>query len=80
MLAVVWGNNEIGLINQAAGVINSNNSGQTLNIDPDITDGLVNHGLIEATNGGILLLTGNGGGSFTIPAQPLLLSTARLCN
>ena len=59
------GANAIGLINQAAGVINANNSGLILNIDPDSADGLVNHGLIEASNGGILFLTGNGGGGFT---------------
>ena len=59
------GANAIGLINQAAGVINANNSGLILNIDPDAADGLVNHGLMEASNGGILLLTGNGGGGFT---------------
>ena len=59
------GANAIGLINQAAGVINANNSGLILNVDPDSNDGLVNRGLMEASNGGILLLTGNGGGTFT---------------
>ena len=33
-------------------------------MDPDSDDGLVNQGLMEASNGGILLLTGNGGGGF----------------
>ena len=59
------GANAIGLINQAAGVINANNSGLVLNVDPDLNDGFVNQGLMEASNGGILLLTGNGGGGFT---------------
>ncbi len=59
------GDNAIGLINQVAGVINANNSGLILNVDPDNNDGLVNQGLMEASNGGILLLTGNGGGGFT---------------
>ena len=59
------GANAIGLINQAAGVINANNSGLILNIDPNSANGLMNQGLMEASNGGILLLTGNGGGGFT---------------
>ena len=59
------GNNGIGIVNQAGGLINANVSGLTLNVDPDSTDGLVNQGTMEASNGGILLLNGNGGGSFT---------------
>ena len=58
------GANAIGLINQTAGVINSNNSGLVLNVDPNSANGLINQGLMEASNGGILLLTGNGGGGF----------------
>ena len=68
------GANAIGLINQTAGVINANNSGLVLNVDPNSANGLINQGLMEASNGGILLLTGNGGGGFantggTITAQ-----------
>ena len=59
------GNNGIGIVNQSGGLINANVSGLTLNVDPDSTDGLVNQGTMEASNGGILLLNGNGGGSFT---------------
>ena len=59
------GNNEIGLVNQAGGVISANISGLTLNVDPNSTNGLVNQGTMQATNGGILRLNGNGGGTFT---------------
>ena len=59
------GNNGIGIVNQTGGLINANVSGLTLNVDPDSTDGLVNQGTMEASNGGIFLLNGNGGGSFT---------------
>ena len=58
------GTNEIGIINQAGGSILANVSGKTLNVDPN-SDGLVNQGTMQATNGGILLLNGNGGGTFT---------------
>ncbi|HEY1771215.1 MAG TPA: FecR domain-containing protein [Chthoniobacterales bacterium] len=77
------GNNEIGIVNQAAGVINANNSGLVLLIDPDSGDGLVNQGLIEASNGGILRLTGNGGGAFTntgATIEALTGSTVQLTN
>ncbi len=59
------GNNEIGIVNQAGGVISANVSGLTLNVDPNLTNGLVNQGTMQAINGGILLLNGNGGGGFT---------------
>ena len=59
------GANAIGLINQTAGVINANSSGLVLNVDPNSANGLINQGTMEASNGGILLLTGNGGGGFT---------------
>jgi mannose-6-phosphate isomerase-like protein (cupin superfamily) len=59
------GNDEIGIVNQAGGVISANVSGLTLVVDPDATNGLVNEGTMEAINGGILLLSGNGGGTFT---------------
>ncbi len=59
------GLNQITVNNQS--IINANISGQTLTLDP-ANSGigfLNNNGLIEASNGGILVLTGNGGGSFT---------------
>ena len=34
-------------------------------MDPNATDGLVNQGTMQAINGGNLLLSGNGGGTFT---------------
>lgn len=58
------GYNAIGIINQADGVINANNNGLVLVIDPNSASGLLNQGLIEASGGGILRLTGNGGGAF----------------
>ena len=59
------GMNEIGIINQAGGVIDANVAGLALVVDPNSADGLVNHGLMRASNGGILLLTGSNGGGFT---------------
>ena len=45
-------------------LIDANVAGLALVIDPRATDGLVNQGLMQANEGGILRLTGNGGGSF----------------
>ena len=59
------GLDQIGIINQAAGVIDANVSGKTLFVNPDAADGLINHGLLRASNGGILYLDGSGGGGFT---------------
>ena len=60
-----FGNNAIGIVNQASGVISANTSGLSLLIDPSSGLGLINNGTMQAINGGILLLSGNGGGSFT---------------
>ncbi len=57
------GTNTVQLINQSGGVFNANIGGQVLFFDPSAA-GFVNHGLLEATNGGILQLSGNGGGGF----------------
>ena len=59
------GTNEIGIENLSTGVIDANVAGKALNIDPSASNGLINEGAMRATNGGILLLNGNGGGSFT---------------
>ncbi len=59
------GFNQIGIVNQAAGIIDANSNGLVLNVDPNATDGLNNQGLMRASNGGILQLNGNGGGAFT---------------
>jgi len=59
------GLDQIGIVNQAAALIDANVSGLILDLDPGATDGLANQGTMEASNGGILLLDGNGGGTFT---------------
>ena len=58
------GSNQIAIVNEAAGVIDANVSGQTLDVDPG-DGGLINAGLMEATNGGTLQLNGNYGQGFT---------------
>jgi mannose-6-phosphate isomerase-like protein (cupin superfamily) len=60
-----FGNDEIGIVNAAGSVIDANIAGLTLNIDPNLSAGLTNEGVMEASKGGILLLSGNGGGAFT---------------
>ena len=59
------GTNQIGIVNQATGVIDANVAGLFLLVDPSSADGLVNNGLMQASNGGLLRLSGNGGGAFT---------------
>ena len=56
------GANEIGIVNQSAGLIDANINGLVLDVDPNAS-GVFNHGLIRASNGGILRLNGNGGGN-----------------
>ena len=56
------GNNEIGIINQS--LINANVAGLFLNVDPNGDFGLTNTGTMQASDGGILRLNGNGGGDF----------------
>ncbi len=58
------GNNEIGIINQAGGLIDANVAGLFLLVDPDSSDGLTNTGIMQASGGGLLRLTGNGSGDF----------------
>ncbi|MGN6367151.1 MAG: beta strand repeat-containing protein [Phycisphaerae bacterium] len=70
-----FGNNDLGIVN--LGTINANIAGQTLFIDPAANKGeLVNHGLMEATNGATLQLTGSNGGSFTNTGASILASGA----
>ncbi len=57
------GANSSQFLNQTNGVINANVAAGTLVIDPN-GNGFANQGLLEATNGGILSLTGNAGGGF----------------
>jgi hypothetical protein len=60
-----FGNNKIGIVNRAAGLIDGNVSGSRLMVDPNSADGLTNLGVMQARNGGFLRLSGNGGGAFT---------------
>ncbi|MBV9010097.1 MAG: hypothetical protein JO354_13180 [Verrucomicrobia bacterium] len=60
-----FGNNDTAIIN--SGVINANVNGAALVIDPVAGSGTFNNqsgGTVEASNGGILSLSGNGGGDF----------------
>ena len=59
------GTDEIGIVNQVGGIISANVSGLTLNVDPSSASGLINQGTMQAINNGVLLLNGNGGGTFT---------------
>ena len=59
-----FGANQIGIVNGVGGLIDANVSGLSLTVDPNSSFGLVNQGVMRASNGGILLLTGNGGGGF----------------
>jgi hypothetical protein len=58
------GTNELAIVNRSGGIINANVSGLQLIVDPRATDGLINNGIMQASNGGILTLTGSGGGGF----------------
>jgi hypothetical protein len=58
------GVNSLQLTNQAGGTINANVAATTLQVDPG-TAGMVNAGLMTASNGGELLLSGGGGGGFS---------------
>ena len=63
------------ILNQAGGVINANVTGQGLLVDPiNNPNGFVNQGVFEATNGGLLQLTGNGGGAFVNTGSTILAS------
>ena len=66
------GQNNTAFTNQAAGIIEANVNGAALTIDPvaensvaDLGPAFLNAGILRASNGGILVLTGNGGGAFT---------------
>ncbi|QEG21704.1 beta strand repeat-containing protein [Mariniblastus fucicola] len=51
------GVNTMGVINSAAGLVDANVSGQTLNIDADSTNAFTNNGMLQASNGGTLRFT-----------------------
>ena len=62
------GTNELAIVNGTGSLIDANvfngERGLTLNVDPRTIGGLINLGTMRASNGGILLLNGNGGGAF----------------
>jgi hypothetical protein len=58
------GDESIAVVNQPGGVIDADVSGQILFLNPNI-NGLLNQGLLRASNGGILRLLGDYGGAFT---------------
>ncbi len=69
------GANVTTILNQVGGVINANVNGQILFVDPvNNPSGFVNQGVFEATNGGLLQLTGNGGGAFVNTGSTILAS------
>jgi hypothetical protein len=59
------GQNSIGIVNQAGGLIHANSSGNTLTVDPSSSANMVNQGIMRASTGGELILAGIGGGSFS---------------
>jgi hypothetical protein len=64
------GTNELAIVNRSGGIINANVTGLQLIVDPRATDGLINNGVMQASNGGILTLTGVGeAGSTTLAAS-----------
>ena len=56
------GISKVAITNQ--GLINANLNGKTLIVDPVNVSGMINSGTMEASGGGILSLTGSGGGNF----------------
>lgn len=64
------GQNSAAITNEASGVIQADVSGQSLVLDPvatatDGNDSFINDGILRASQGGQLVLTGNSGGNFT---------------
>ena len=58
------GRNQIGIINQAGGLVNATSLTQNLVIDPNNAAGMTNLGTLKASAGGTLVLSGGGGGGF----------------
>jgi hypothetical protein len=58
------GANETAFVNLSAGIIQANVAGRALIVDPNSAGGLSNAGIFRATNGGVMQLTGSGGGDF----------------
>ena len=76
------GNSGLNVANGASGVINANVSGQTLTLNQG--GSMLNHGLLEATNGGTLNLSSltvdNSGGNVTAGAGSTVLLTNTFVN
>ena len=71
------GGNLSSFTNQAGGVIDADVNGRVLFLDPaNVANAFVNHGLLEATNGGILQLSGSSGGDFTNTGATILANGA----
>ncbi len=71
------GGNSTTFLNQIGGVVNANLTGQALFVDPgNAANAFVNQGLMEATNGGLLQLTGGGGGAFVNTGATILADGA----
>ncbi len=51
------GENTIGIINSATGLVDANVSGQMLNIDADATNNFTNDGTLRASDGGVLRIS-----------------------
>ncbi len=58
------GQNNMGLVNQANGLVNADLAGQSLVLDPGSSVAFTNQGVFRASNGGVLVLTGSFGGDF----------------
>ena len=71
------GTNLTAIINQPGGLVNGNVNGQVLIVDPiNSPTGFVNHGLLEATGGGLRQLSGGGGGGFINTGANMLANGA----
>jgi hypothetical protein len=61
----IIGSGTTGIVNGAAGVIDADVPGRSLEVRPSDAGGLTNNGAMRASNGGMLLLSGFGNGVFT---------------
>lgn len=59
-----FGRGQINVVVQNGSLIDANTTGATLVLDPHSSLGVINQGTIRASNGGVLLTTGAGGGVY----------------
>ena len=71
-----FGNNGIGILNEASGLIHADVPERTLSLDPSFDGHLINNGTLRASAGGTLLMNPNGGGTFTIGDQGVVEALA----